>query len=407
VKAIGRRRLVIWGTVGLVVTVLLVLALAPRPEPVDAQPVIRGPMQVTLDHEGKTRVRERFVISAPVDGRVRRIDLEPGDPVVANETVLATFEPTAPVLLDARSRAEAEAGVKAARATLTRARAERDRARAESELADTEARRTGRLAEDGIASEQQLDSAVATARARRDALDAAESAVDTARHELEAAQARLMRPAASDPATAADDVDGTIRLRSPVDGVILKRLRESEAAVSKGEPLLEVADPADLEVAADFLSTDAVKIRPGMPVRIDQWGGETVLRGRVRRVEPSGFMKISALGVEEQRVWVVVDFADPQAAWESLGDEYRVEVRVVVWEGESALQVPTSSLFRHDGDWAVFAVEDGRARLRMVDIGWRNGLQAEVLSGLEEGMAVIAHPSDAVADGVRVTERQS
>ncbi len=403
-KGIGRRRLVIWAAVGLVVAVLLALALAPRPAPADFEEVIRGPMQVTLDHEGKTRVRARFVISAPVDGRVQRIELEPGDPVVANETVLATFEPAEPVLLDARSRAEAEAGVRAARAALTQARAERDAARAESELADVELRRIRRLAEAGISSEQQLDSAAATARARRDGLEAAESAVETARHELEAAQARLMLPAAN-PGAGTDDPDRTIRLRSPVDGVVLKRLRESEATVPKGEPLLEVGDPANLEVVADFLSTDAVKMRPGMPVLIDRWGGQSLLRGRLRRVEPSGFMKISALGVEEQRVWVVADFDDPQTAWESLGDEYRVEVRVVVWESESALQLPTGSLFRHDG-WAVFVVEDGRARRRPVEIGWRNGLHAEVLSGVEEGEIVIAHPSDAIADGVRVAERE-
>jgi HlyD family secretion protein len=190
-----------------------------------------------------------------------------------------------------------------------------------------------------------------------------------------------------------------------VDGVVLRRLRESEAVVPAGEPLMEVADPADLEVVADFLSTDAVKMRAGMPVRIEQWGGEGALRGKVRRVEPSGFMKISALGVEEQRVNVIVDFDDPREAWRSLGDEYRVEVRVVVWEKEDVVQVPTSSLFRHGEAWAVFVANGRKARLTDVNTGRRNGLHAEILEGVEEGDRVVIHPSDKVVDGVRVRER--
>ncbi|HSW38039.1 MAG TPA: HlyD family efflux transporter periplasmic adaptor subunit, partial [Acidobacteriota bacterium] len=201
----------------------------------------------------------------------------------------------------------------------------------------------------------------------------------------------------------------SITLRSPVTGVVLKRLRESEAVVQAGEPLLELGDPARLEIITDFLSTDAVRIRPGHTVIIERWGGEHSLRGRVRRVEPAGFMKISALGVEEQRVSVIIDFEDSAdgefKAWERLGDDYRVEVRVVVWEDDSVLKAPTGSLFRHGEEWAVFVVEEGRARLRIIETGHRNSREAEVISGLAEGDTVIVHPSDSVRDGGRVKPR--
>jgi HlyD family secretion protein len=403
-KSVGRRRMLIWGGIGVVVVVLLVVAFLPKPVPVDLEPVIRGPMQVTLDHEGKTRVRDRFVISAPVPGRVTRIELEPGDAVKANETVLATFEPTDPSLLDARTRAEARASVNAAEAKLERSRAERERARAESDYATTELDRIRRLAGQGIVSEDALDAADVEARARARALEAAESAVRAAKHELAAARARTLEPGdtrVGNPGRA----DRSVRLRSPVDGVVLRRLRESEAVVPAGEPLMEVADPADLEVVADFLSTDAVKMKDGMAARIEQWGGEGALRGRVRRVEPSGFMKISALGVEEQRVNVIVDFDDPREAWRRLGDEYRVEVRVVIWEEDDVVQVPTSSLFRHGESWAVFVVNGGKARATEVTAGRRTGLRAEILEGVEEGDRVVVHPSEQVRDGVRVEER--
>jgi HlyD family secretion protein len=396
-----KRRILTWGGLAVIAVALIALALKPRPVPADLVEVVRGPMEVTLEHEGTARVRDRFVVSAPVPGRVHRITLEPGDPVDAGVTVLATFEPSDPVLLDSRSRAEAEATVKAARSALERARADRERALAEHRLAVTELDRIRRLNEEGILSAERLDSAQTEAKARAEALQAAEAAVRTAAHELEVAEARLVMP--GDASTGAKPV---IRLHSPIHGVVLRRYRESEAVVPAGEPLVEVADPADLEIVADFLSTDAVRIRPGMPVRIEQWGGGE-LDGSVRRVEPYGFMKVSALGVEEQRVNVVADFTGPREERESLGDGYRVEMRVVVWAKEEVLQVPTSALFRHQEEWAVFAVSGGRARLALVEIGQRNGLAAELLSGLVEGDEVIAHPAEEVADGVRVARRES
>lgn len=400
-----RRRWIVWGVVAAAVVALLALALRPQPVPAELVEVTRGPLAETLDHVGKTRVEDRFVISAPVDGRVRRIELEPGDPVVANDTLLAVFEPAEPALLDERTQAEAEARVRAARAALSRTTAEEDRALAASELAEREVERARRLAASEITSRQLLDVAEAEARATRDALAAARSAVEAARYELQAAQARVLRPAsAADGGATAATAAPAILLRSPIDGVVLQRLRQSAATVPMGEALLVVGDPSELEVVADFLSTDAVRMEPGMTAWIERWGGGEPLEGRVRRVEPAGFLKVSALGVEEQRVWVVVDFADPARA-AALGDEFGVEVRVEVWRSDDALRVPTSSLFRHEGEWAVYRLEHGRARLRSVEVGPGDGLLAQVLDGLAEGDRVVAYPSDAVADGVRLDGR--
>lgn len=395
------------GLIGTVLVLLLAWAFWPRPETVDIAAVERAPLIVTLDEEGETRVRDRFVVSAPLAGRVLRIELEPGDPVVADKTVLATFQPQTPTLLDARSRAEAEAGARAAQATLERARADRDRAAAELEFAEAEVKRFRRLAEDRIVSDEELETTELAARSRREQLKAAEFAAQTARHELEVARARLLEGPVVGGNPHPKGASAPIPLRSPVDGVVLRRLRESEAVVPAGEPLLEVGQPEELEIVADYLSSDAVQIRPGARVRIEEWGGASALEGVVRRVEPSGFMKISALGVEEQRVNVVVDFVDPPEARPGLADGFRVELRVVLWEGEEVLQVPTGSLFRESDDWAVFAVEDSRVVLRQVEIGRQGGLVAEVMEGLEEGDQVILHPGDSIVEGLRVKERSS
>lgn len=374
------------------VLVLLAVALWPERLPADVATAVRGPMQVTIDEEGETRVRERFVVSAPVAGRVLRVDLEAGDPV-ARGAVLATFLPADPALLDARARAEARESVAVAESALGRARAEVRRAQAALVLARSEVVRHRELARQQIVAGSLLEAKEAELRVTEQALRAAEFAAAGAAHERTMAQARLAPPARA---------GGAITIASPVAGVVLRRLRESEAVVAAGEPLLEVGDPRDLEIVSDLLSTDAVKVRPGSPVLVEQWGGEGTIRGRVRRVEPSGFMKLSALGVEEQRVNVVVDLQDPPGAWKALGDGYRVEVRIVLWESADVLKVPTASLFRRGEEWAVFAVEDGRARLRPVTIGRRNGLEAEVVSGLGAGATVVVHPSDRIEDGARV-----
>jgi HlyD family secretion protein len=250
-----------------------------------------------------------------------------------------------------------------------------------------------------LISKEQLDAVQLRARTAAETLRSADFAVSNARYELEVAQASLLQ------AQGGGSGGQAITLRSPIDGVVLQRLRESEAIVPPGEPLMEIADPAQLEIVSDYLSTDAVRIRRGQPVLIEQWGGDRALAGRVRRVEPFGFTKISALGVEEQRVNVVIDFEDVREAWEALGDGYRVEVRVITWDEGDVLKVPTSSLFRDGAAWAVYAVTLNTAALTHVEIGQRNGLEAQIITGLSAGDQVIAYPSDAIADGVEVVAR--
>ena len=311
------RRLVRIGVVVIVLAAVLIWAFRPAPVPADFAAVERGVLQVTVTEEGHTRVRDRFVISAPVPGRMQRIELEPGDPVVAGKTVVARFAPTDPGLLDVRTRAELEI----ARAGLVQTRSGRTNA---------------------------------------------------------------------------------IPLYSPVTGVVLRRLQESETIVPTGQPLIEVGDLANLEIVADLLSSEAVKVEAGQPVVVEQWGGDRPLEGRVRRVEPSGFTKISALGVEEQRVNVIVDIENrPQ----DLGDGYRVEIRVVVWSRDNVLKIPTSSLFRSGSDWAVYKVAEDKAVRQIVTVGQRNDLEAEVLSGLSEGERIVVYPSDAIQEGITLTPR--
>jgi HlyD family secretion protein len=375
----------------------LAFGLRTSPAPVDLASISRGPLRVTLDEEGETRIRDRFVVSAPFAGRILRIDLDPGEPVKKGD-VLVILRPGTPNLLDARSRAGFEARVRSAQAALGRAKADRERAKAELRFAESDLARNTALGKQGIVSQERVDQARLSVDTRRGALAATEYEVEAAQHELEAARASLLE-AGEVPS------DGLFEVRSPVDGVVLRRLRESESVVGAGEPLLEVGDPRDLEIVSDLLSTDAAQLRPGQSVHIEQWGGERPLASRVRRIEPSGFTKISALGVEEQRVWVVMDLTDPPENRPSLGDGFRVEVRVILWDGKDVLQVPTSSLFRDDQGWAVFAVENGKAVKRRVDVGHQNGLAAEVRSGLKEGDRVILHPGAEVGDGVAVEER--
>jgi len=390
------RRWVLWGVGLVVVAAAAFLGTRPQPVPAELAEVTRGPLEVTVDDEGETRVRDRFVISAPLAGRVLRIELEPGDAVVAGETVLAVFLPSAPVLLDARSRAEAEAVVQTATAALGQAEAHYERAAAELVYSRSEAGRYLRLSQEGIVSVETMESAQLDLDTRQEALEAAEYAVRTARSELQAARVRLLQFSAE----SAEDLNGaTIRIVSPVSGVVLRRVRESESVVPAGEALLEVGDPAQIEVVTDYLSKDAVRMRSGQRVLIDRWGGDRPLLGRLRRVEPSGFTKISALGVEEQRVNVVIDIVDPPAVWAGLGDGFRVETRVVVWESADELKAPTGALFRRDENWAVFAVDGGRVALRTIEVGERNAREAQVLGGLEAGEQVVVYPSDSLSDG--------
>jgi HlyD family secretion protein len=396
-----RRFMAHWRTVAVVLVVATILAVALWPESIDVDVAraTRAPLQVTIDEEGETRVRDRFVVSAPVAGRLQRIDLEPGDPVRRGETVVARLTPAPPALIDARTQMELSAAVEGARAALGQAQAERARAEATLDRARSALHRQERLIEAGAISRDDLEAAQTAARAAAEVHKAAQFNVTVAQAQLEAARARLQRP---------DGGTRPINVVSPIDGVVLKRFRESETVVPSGEPLVEVGDPSGIEVVADLLSTEAVRVSAGDLVLIEQWGGGRALEGRVQRVEPSGFMKVSALGVEEQRVNVIVDFADPGTASRLLGDRYRVEVRIVEAQVENALTVPVGSLFRRDEQWAVFVVDDdGRVRVQEVMLGQRNARIAEVVSGLQEGQRVVLHPPDTLTDGTRVTERGS
>jgi HlyD family secretion protein len=382
-----------------VVAGLLAVALWPRASVVDTGVVTRGPLLVTIDEEGETRVRHRFVVSAPVSGRLLRIELEPGDPVARERSVVARLLPDPPRLLDDRERADAQAAVDAAQHALGRARAEEQRARAARDLALTQLKREQELAAADLTTRQALDAREAEARTAEEAARAAQFSVAVASADLERARARLMPESLASGGRA-------LPVLAPIDGVVLRRLRESEAIVPAGEPLVEVGDPGYLEIVSDLLSTDAVRVKPGMRVIVEQWGGARPLAARVRRVEPAGFTKVSALGVEEQRVNVVMDFVDARQAWEALGDAYRVEVRIVVWEGESVVKMPASALFRVGDRWAVYRVDAGQARLATLDLGQRNGEEAEVLAGAVEGQSVVLHPGDTLTDGARVTPRR-
>lgn len=378
-----------------VVAGLLAVALWPRAVVVEVATVARGPLVVTVDEEGETRVRQRYVVSAPLSGRVRRIELEPGD-VVAQGAVVARLQPEPPPLLDARSRAEAAAAIESARAVLGRARAEEQRSRTALTLAQRELSRARELGQGGLTTSQQIDLRESDVRTAQDAAEAATFAARAAESDLQRAQARLT-PAAD------SGRDRVVTVTAPVSGVVLKRVRESETVVPAGEPLIEIGDPTRLEIVSDLLSTDAVRVRVGSRAIVDQWGGERTLDAKVRRVEPAGFTKVSALGVEEQRVNVILDFVDPAQAFAALGDAYRVEVRIVTWESADALKVPTSALFRQGEQWAVYTVQADRAVARRVTLGQRTGRDAEVLDGVAAGEPVIIHPGDTLGDGTRVS----
>ena len=389
-------RRVIGGLFALGVVALIVLASLPKPVPVDTAEVASGPLEVTVDEDGHTRVQDRFLVDAPIGGRVGRPELRPGDPIVEGQ-VLARIAPLPPQLLDQRSRAQAEARVASARAAQRQARASVARAQAASEQAERDRDRQTRLSKSGGVAAATAERATFEARARTEELTSARFGVRVADYEVRMAQAALGRHGESG--------DEQMEVPAPIDGRVLRVLQESEGVVMAGTPLAEVGDPAALEIVVDVLTADAVRIKTGAPVRIERWGGDATLDGRVRRVEPSAFTKTSALGVEEQRVNVVIAIESPREEWEALGDGYRVEARIRVWRDEDVLQVPTSALFRTDDGWAVFVVEGDVAKRRSVEVGRQTGVDAAIESGLEAGDRVIVHPSDQIVDGIGVEVR--
>ena len=401
----GARRALAILAVGLPLAAGLVYAFRPQPVPVDLVAVGRGAMTVTVDDEGWTRVRDLFVVSAPVAGRIRRVSVRAGDPVVAGETPVATILPSDPSFLDVRTRAQAAAAVDAAQAALALADAEVAKARAALDFAVADLERTRSLAQTKAASPRALDLASLEVKTRQAALATAEAERRMRQHQLVTARAALIDPADAAGSTVAEAAACCLTVRAPAGGRILRVMTESEGVVAAGTPIAEIGDVTELEIVVPLLSTEAVRIGEGAAVRVEQWGGGTVLAGRVRRIEPYGFTKVSALGIEEQRVNVLIDLTDPPERWSALGHGYRVEARIVVWQGADVVKVPMGALFRDGGQWAVFVDAQGRAERRRVGVGWTNDLEAEVRSGLEPGERIVLHPSDRVADGTRITGR--
>lgn len=384
----------------------LIYALRPLPVPVDTAVLGNGPLEVTVDEEGVTRIREVYMVSAPIAGKVLRAPREVGDDAVAGETVVAVIQPGDPSFLDVRTRRELTAAVAASVAAVALAEAQVRRASSELEFAKTELTRAQKLFVTRTISQQSLDKARLEVDTRKAAVASEIATLELRKRELESARARLIGP--ENPGVAIDDPEQCcVTVRAPASGKVLKVLKESEQRVQAGEPLIEVGDPHDLEIVVELLSSDAVKVSPEAQAHIENWGGGETLTARVNHIEPAGFMKVSALGIEEQRVNVVLDFKDAPEKWRNLGHDFRIFARIVVWKRDDVLRVPLSALFRQGNEWAVFIVVDGLAKLTTVEIGQRNSDFAEVRAKLEAGQRVVLHPSDRVADEVRVSERGS
>lgn len=393
------RRLLPWLALLLLLS-LIAWGFWPKPVIVETAVVSRAALTVTVSEEGKTRIRNRYVVAASVAGRMRRVPLKPGDEVKAGVTVLTVIEPVAPPLLDPRAREQAEAEVSMREAAGKQAAQALEAARAALKLADADRERVRSIRRNGTVSEAERDRAEGEASIKAAEVRASEFSMQVNDFRLAQARAALARPETG-------HVGGVVEIKSPVSGRVLKVMQESEMVVVPGLPILEVGDPQDLEIEAEMLSRDAVVIHAGDPVDIEQWGGEAALKGRVRRIEPAAFTKISALGVEEQRVIVLCDLIDESPAAKTLGDRFRVEVRVAVWQADEALVVPSGALFREGNAWKTFVYRRGRAVATTVEAAHSDGRHTEVLSGIEAGDEVLIHPPDSVKNGTRVTRRAS
>jgi HlyD family secretion protein len=401
-KSAELRRGLFWLPIVGVLALGIVWLFQPSPIAVDIATAQRAPMQVMVTDEGVTQVKEVFVVSAPVGGLMRRIDLEPGDAVVAKETVVATIEPSDPGFLDVRTEAERNALVRAAAAAKTLAAAEVTRAQAELEFARRELERARDLKALDTISRSAFEETERRARTSAASLDEAKANLSMREFELERARASLIDTSAARGNRLECDC---VEVVAPVSGQVLRVLQRSEGVIASGTTLVEIGDPRELEVMVELHSYDAVNVDPGNRVMIEAWGGEMPLTGTVARVEPTGFTKTSALGVEEQRVRVIIELTGAAEQWQKLGHGYRVEPSIVIWSGDSVLQLPVSAFFRVGDHWAVFVTEDGQARRRLVRLGQNNGRSVQILEGLQAGEQVILHPSDSIEDGVLIERR--
>ncbi len=373
----------------------------PQAVDVDLASVTRGPLQVTIEEEGRTRLKERFVITAPIAGYMERIWAKVGDPVQKGQSVVV-LEPLRSPALDPRSRAEAEVTINTAGAALNAAIEKESAAAADADYMAKRLERLKNLYDRGSIAKDQYDQIEAETKKAQAIARSGKAAVDVARSDLERTKT-LLRNFSSPNKTAGSN---KVYVFTPINGNIFRIYRESEGAVNVGEPLLDIGNSKNLEVRVEVLSSDAVKIKSGTAVFFKRWGGEGTLAGTVRIVEPGGFTKISSLGVEEQRVLVIADITSPVETWRALGDAYRLEAHFVVWEGKNILQVPTSALFRVGKDWAVFVYEKGNARKRLIQTGQRNSLMTEIISGLQENEKVVVHPADTISDGTWISARK-
>lgn len=391
------RRMIPWLIV-LVILGLVVAGLMPKPVEVEVGAVSRSPLTVRVSEEGKTRVRNRYVVAAPVAGKMRRVTLKAGDEVKAGETLITSIEPTTSPLLDPRAKAQAEAFVSLREAAVKQAIEASDAAKATLNLAIADRDRLRSVKTEGAVSALERDRVEGDATVKAAQARAAEFSLQVAEYELAQARAALIRPEPS-------LTDNLVPVKSPVSGRVLGVRQESETVMTPGTQILEVGDPVDIEIEAEILSRDAVAIKEGDSVDVEQWGGDAPLKARVRRVEPAAFTKISALGVEEQRVIVLSDLVDPPAAAKRLGDRYRVEVRVAVWHNEDVPVIPAGGLFREGNAWKTFAFREGKAKVVTIEAGKTDGRLTEVVSGLSPGDEVLLHPPDTVKDGSLVKKR--
>lgn len=389
------RRSLPWLVLALLI-LLVVWGLWPKPVMVETGVIARAPLTVRVSEEGKTRIRNRYVVAAPVGGMMQRVVLRPGDEVKANETVITRIVPQTAPLIDPRARIQAQEAVSMHKANRKRAVESQAALKIAANLAAVERDRAFAIKQRGAVSALDLDRVEAEATAKAAELRAAEFALQVIDHELAQALAVLEQPASG-------ATDPVVEIKSPVTGKVLTVMQESETMMNPGQPIIEVGDPADIEIEAEILSRDAVMIEAGDEVLIEQWGGAEALKGRVRRVEPAAFTKISALGVEEQRVIVLIDLQSADGKAKALGDRFRVEVRVAVWHADDVLVSPAGALFREGNQWKTFVMRDGRARLTPVEVGHSDGRFSQIISGLAVGDKVLLHPPDTVADGSAVS----
>ncbi|MEO1018087.1 MAG: HlyD family efflux transporter periplasmic adaptor subunit [Pseudomonadota bacterium] len=403
---IVRNRLLLWAPIALILVAGLAFLLRPQPVQVDIGTIDRGLVQVTVDEEGRARVRDVYVVSTPVAGRVRRIEAEVGDLVQGGKTVIAEIEPSDPEFLDVRTRRQVESEITAAKARQSLAEAEIDRVEAELAFAQGELRRAHHLVVNNTVSAALVERRETEVRSFEALLVEARAKLEVSKAELAAARSQLIEPS--------DVIAGTVPPRAccvpisaPVDGRVLKVVQESTAVVGAGATLIEIGDPRDLEIVVDVLSRDAVRITEGDGVLIEDWGGDATINGIVTRIEPTAFTEVSALGIEEQRVNIRVDLTDPPDRWQALGHGFRVEARIVVWRADDVPRVPLAALFRQGSAWAVFAVEDETARLRLIEIARQDDFYAAIAAGLEVGEQVVLYPDERIEDGTSIQERDT